>query len=1036
MQAAAAATPGRRNLVVVFLGGGSCAHNAISPRTGANRTHYTSVRPGLALPDNPATALDANWQLHPSLTGLKTLWDAGKLAIIRNVGTLVYPTTRAQYLANSVELPPQLYSHSDQQDLWETGIGNQRTAETGWLGRMAELLIPFNTSTTVAQMISMNGPTDTFRAFDQRALALGTQGFSARNGGYRIEDGAMSILESTLQNTNLPNPLIQEYIESHKRAVAAAGVINNARDATPDPTNIPGGPLGERMRFIMRMIGGQSVLNQRRSIFFMSHGGYDHHFNQLAEETSRFDVLDPVLLEAYNTAVARGVSDNTTFVVYSEFGRSLRQNGTGSDHGWGGHAFVFGGNVTGGWYGNPYSLDPNGPDLVLSQCHMIPSTPIEAMISALAGWMGVPDATANGVNPMELVSPNLSRFPTRTIDLFGDAPPVDPEEPEEPTEIPAAFQSGQWSLEPTLSGFFLVVDTLPDGSVSSPNVTTIQYRINGGTPVATVDASASTFGIDSPAGVSITVEIRAGNSLGFSPWSGTKSVTPTPGETTDPGEPLPLDARMIVTGHSIPNAVIKWPLAGMIQAMGYTPTIVAGTGPYATAKYRWENDPAGPDSVRMRLETSGSTGYDLFLGTEAHGGVYNGRASVQEHITWSDAFGHALLWHNLAASKGAQTFYSNFWRNSPGNLFDAAWRASLNDEAPLWDSIIDHVNANKDSGTPDMRLVPWLEVFMAVYDGIQAGTITGISMPSLFTDDVHAESDAGKWIQMCTILVTMFNRPASEMPLSMNLEFSGTISISSGLAAQLRPIITAACASNPRAGVGSGGPTDPEEPEEPGGGEPPVGGEVGYTPAGGTENGLQFVKPAGATSSDLLILAMVYQDGRGGSNFPVVPPTGWTLIQRSRDDYDDGQGISVYWARGDVASTTFTRERGYIEGAMIKLSGMNLTTPVRAVAAAKTGDAIYQPGEYRENLPNPPITVNAGDTVLTFYHQMQHEDEIGAAAVGYTRLFSTAVPALQNRFYIQGRSNAPAGSTGFIENNSPGGNYTARAFITLGLRPA
>jgi uncharacterized protein (DUF1501 family) len=414
MTAAAAAGTNRRNIITIFLAGGSCAHNTVFPRTGTNRTHYTNLRPGIALADNPATALDANWCLHPALTGMKTMWDAGRLAIVRNCGPLVQPMTRAQYLDGSVPRPTQLHSHSDQQDVAETGIANQPKADTGWGGRLAELLLPFNAG-SVAPLLSFAGPTDTFRAFDLRTLGLSPGGMPDRNGGNAVAPGAMAIINNLMATHSDANPLAQEWIDSNRRAVAATSVVNAARDSIANPVGIPTSLLGLQMRMAVRLAASQSLLNQRRSLFFLQHGGYDHHAGQLGAETGRLSELDPVLLAAYNATVSLGIAANTTFVVYTEFGRSLRQNGSGTDHGWGGHAFVFGGGVTGGYYGNPYSLDPAGPDIVLDQGHLIPTTSTDTLIASLGRWMGVPDATANGVNPLNLLCPNLPSFPTRTL---------------------------------------------------------------------------------------------------------------------------------------------------------------------------------------------------------------------------------------------------------------------------------------------------------------------------------------------------------------------------------------------------------------------------------------------------------------------------------------------------------------------------------------------------------------------------------------------------------------------------------------------
>jgi uncharacterized protein (DUF1501 family) len=414
--AAVASGSNRKTLVVVFLAGGSCAHNTIFPRTGSNRTHYTALRPSLSLADNPPTALDADWCLHPQLTGLKTLWDAGRLAVVRNVGPLVQPITKAEYLAGTVPTPFQLYSHSDQQNLWETGIADEPVADTGWLGRIAELMLPFNSGSTLPPLFSFAGPTDTFRAFDLRTLTLGSGGLPNRNGGWAVDSQIISILDNRFATHVGSDQLVQEWCDINRRAVLATATVNNAINSVADPTAIPMPDFG--MRTAIRLSAAQASINQRRSLVFLQQGGYDHHANQLNEETGRFSALNGVLLEAYNATVANGTSSDTTFVVYSEFGRSLRQNGSGTDHGWGGHAFVFGGAVQGGWYGSPYSLDPDGPNMAFNQAHMIPTTSTDTLISSLAGWLGVPDASSNGVNPRELVVPNLANFPTRSIPLF------------------------------------------------------------------------------------------------------------------------------------------------------------------------------------------------------------------------------------------------------------------------------------------------------------------------------------------------------------------------------------------------------------------------------------------------------------------------------------------------------------------------------------------------------------------------------------------------------------------------------------------
>lgn len=269
-------------------------------------------------------------------------------------------------------------------------------------------------------------------------------------------------------------------------------------------------------------------------------------------------------------------------------------------------------------------------------------------------------------------------------------------------------------------------------------------------------------------------------------------------------EPLPLSTELIVTGHSIPASIMKGALQGVIAAMGGTSDIKAGTGPYAAANGRWVFDPADPDAVKSILE--GGTPGAIFIGGEGHGGSYGspGRASVQVYMDLygfpppSSAMQYGRLWHDLADSAGcSKIFYYNFWTDDTAELFDASWRSSLDAEATRWDTLLDDLNAERASGVKMLYLMPWLQVFMAVYDAILNGDVTGIVMGDLFTDNVHPDTPIGRWCLSCATLIVAYGRSASEMPANAGTDAN----ISSGLAAQLRPVITAACASNPRTGL-------------------------------------------------------------------------------------------------------------------------------------------------------------------------------------------------------------------------------------------
>ena len=280
-------------------------------------------------------------------------------------------------------------------------------------------------------------------------------------------------------------------------------------------------------------------------------------------------------------------------------------------------------------------------------------------------------------------------------------------------------------------------------------------------------------------------------------------------------DPLPLNQRIVIGGHSITDAIARAPLADAITAMGGTVAKWTATGAHATMQNRWNNpvESGTPDNIKALMEAGGAD-YDAFLTIEAHGGSYAGRTSVVEHIRWSDSYAVGVQWMNLAASTGAQTYFANFWRNDSARVFGADWRASHSvviwdgagggntgaqnlTELEAYNNLLDTINANRAGGTPVVRLVPWLDVFLAVYDAIQAGTVTGITMADIMSDDVHPDTPQGRWILVATLLAVVYRRHPDELPANVG----AAINVSSGLAAQLRPIVWATCLATARAGL-------------------------------------------------------------------------------------------------------------------------------------------------------------------------------------------------------------------------------------------
>ena len=150
-------------LVCIYLGGGNDQSNTIIPIGASEYDLYAKGRGSLALPVsslkqiNPAGWTGPTLGLHGSLSGLKSVFDQGKLAVLANVGALCAPTTQAQYKSGTATLPFQLFSHSDQAGAWQTGLPD-RASSTGWMGRIGDLTSSaFNAGSGVSIAMSVAG---------------------------------------------------------------------------------------------------------------------------------------------------------------------------------------------------------------------------------------------------------------------------------------------------------------------------------------------------------------------------------------------------------------------------------------------------------------------------------------------------------------------------------------------------------------------------------------------------------------------------------------------------------------------------------------------------------------------------------------------------------------------------------------------------------------------------------------------------------------------------------------------------------------
>ena len=430
-------------LVCIFLQGGNDSNNLIVPTLASQYANYAAIRtPVLAIPQSAilgVTSLNSDgntYGLHPSCPELQTLFGEGKLAFLFNTGTLVYPITRAQYLAKTTATPPQLFSHADQQTQWQTSVPDQPPT-TGWGGRCADLLNSVQPNAPISMMVSLAGA-NTFEIGNiVSQYSVSTSGAISLSLPSTPSGGANTNRLPALMNLlGLPytNLQAQAYAGVVDQTIHTAALLNGSLQTTPwtvpFPTKItpPEGntsftsTLSPQLQMVARLIqaGNTPLTNNgfgmKRQIFFCQIGGYDLHTGQtdynnnnpndvlIGAHTNLLAELSQSMLAFQRAMEQLGLANNVTSFTASDFGRTFPSNGVGSDHGWGSHHLILGGAVKGGrTYGQFPTLAVNGPNDT-STGRWIPTTAIDQYFATIATWFGVDSGN------LATVFPNIGRF--------------------------------------------------------------------------------------------------------------------------------------------------------------------------------------------------------------------------------------------------------------------------------------------------------------------------------------------------------------------------------------------------------------------------------------------------------------------------------------------------------------------------------------------------------------------------------------------------------------------------------------------------
>ena len=330
------------------------------------------------------------------------------MAVMLNLGTLVQPTTKAQYQANNVRLPPKLLSHNDQQSYWQAS--SPEGATSGWGGRIGDLLQSGNgTASLTCINPSGNAVFLTGKAAIQYSVTTsGPIALNARN-SLQGSTAAASLLQSLISSGG-----VHQFEALHgtigKRALDLYAQVSTALGQAPATTTAfptsadPQSSLGAQLQMVAKLMSVSSELGAKRQVFFVSTGRFDTHDALGTLHPTLMTNLADALRAFYDTTVELGISSQVTTFTASDFGRALTTNGNGSDHGWGSMHFVLGGAVNGQrFYGINPVLANGGPDDI-GQGRLIPTMAVDQYAATLANWFGVSAAD------LPTVVPNIANY--------------------------------------------------------------------------------------------------------------------------------------------------------------------------------------------------------------------------------------------------------------------------------------------------------------------------------------------------------------------------------------------------------------------------------------------------------------------------------------------------------------------------------------------------------------------------------------------------------------------------------------------------
>jgi uncharacterized protein (DUF1501 family) len=342
--------PGQKQptLVVLQLTGGNDTLNTIVPY--GDPLYYDNRRT-VRIAEDQVLPIDNHFGFHPAMRAIKPFWDEGKMAVIAGVG---YPNPN--------------YSHFRSMDIWYT-CEPDKIATDGWLGKVVQAIDPkaenvltaVNFGRGLPRALSLAGvPVASVAQLDSYGLLTSLASVSQRQSALEVfsclyDDGWNDQGQPASQSLTPPRPgdeVLRYMGQTGLDAQKGADILRTATGKYHSNVQYPNSPIADNLKGIAQV----KLADLGTRVFYTSHGSFDTHATQLPAHAKLWQEVSEGVAAFFDDLRAHEAANDVIMLVWSEFGRRVKDNGAGTDHGAGSVAFVLGDRVKGGMYGEYPSL--------------------------------------------------------------------------------------------------------------------------------------------------------------------------------------------------------------------------------------------------------------------------------------------------------------------------------------------------------------------------------------------------------------------------------------------------------------------------------------------------------------------------------------------------------------------------------------------------------------------------------------------------------------------------------------------------------